>query len=566
LCRWAAVHRSGGQGKKIATRQSGKTTKKTTKPLRMNSDTILKDIRNHIARDELAQALQQLRQFLGNAPQLDGALRQELRALWGEIEPQARENPALKEELEGALSVLRSKNIVASASITAAGDVHIGDKHVVIQSVSDSTLTLYVDGQLRQVERKLDALMALLQKLQVNSVQTADKIINIGNINSANFEVIVGQSALNLSLPSELAHNLAAGDDRWVESLRQELMKQSGVSVRNRPTEVFKHYGWLIEAFLQKMGTPAGRERKPRRLAFMAEAYQSTLRYLCSIQVSQVFQQSPPSPNPAIAEFIALDPQAHSHYDYLNLLLVSTGWIGRGDAFVPEIHDFVQELQDPRTDLHGAALFLEKHRRELLAGKAPQGEALEPLLDEYLTALVFWLRKLAFLSQYRMVSIKEIRLSYRLGTAKYFVHLYGELHGMYDETISDGEDYSEQAIEDVCTYNQSVLLFRGPSMDYCFQYINVPSSYISLSPLIVDQSVYSNKATQTPEIFYFTGLDSARRQYCFAEYRNELDGQGKPVRSNKQLSVKAQNMKYSLLDELYGQLQKVFQPFKSPAR
>jgi hypothetical protein len=65
-----------------------------------------------------------------------------------------------------------------------------------------------------------------------------------------------------------------------VQSLRQELLKQ-GVPVGAKPWAIFQHYGWLIEAFLQKMGTQAGQERSLRRLAFMAEAYQSTLRYLC---------------------------------------------------------------------------------------------------------------------------------------------------------------------------------------------------------------------------------------------------------------------------------------------
>ncbi len=43
---------------------------------------------------------------------------------------------------------------------------------------------------------------------------------------------------------------------------------------------------------------------------------------------------------------------------------------------------------------------------------------LRSLLDEYLTALVYWLRKISFLAKYRLVSVKEINLNYRLGTVK----------------------------------------------------------------------------------------------------------------------------------------------------
>jgi hypothetical protein len=441
-----------------------------------------------------------------------------------------------------------------------------GSNNIVIQGVTGSTITVSVDGQLCEVERKLDALMTLLTDRQEHSIQSADKIYNIGAITHANFEMIVGQSAPKPSLPEELAQNLIADNNLWVQSLRQELLKQPGVSVGSKPFSVFQHYGWLIEAFLQKMSTAAGKERSLRRLAFMAEAYQGALRYLCYIQVSQIFHQGQKEPSPAISAFINLKADEHICFDYLNLLLLSTGMKPRDQAFMPEIHGFVQELTDPHTDLYGAVLFLEKHRRELLAGKTPHGAALETLLDEYLTALVFWLRKLAFLAQYRLVSIKDINLHYRLGTAKNFVHLYGELHGMYGEAVSEGEDYDAHALEDVFTYNQSVLLFRGANMADCFEQIHKPDSHISLSPLVVDQSVFSDRAKQTPEIFYFTGLNGGGRMYQFAQYNNELEYEGQSIPSNQHLAIMAQNNLQPRLDELYAQLVKIFQPFKSPAR
>jgi hypothetical protein len=442
-----------------------------------------------------------------------------------------------------------------------------GNQNIVIQGVTGSTITVSVDGHLQEVERKLDAVLALLKSKQVCSIQAADKIYNIGSITQANFEMIVGQSAPKPALPADLAQNLIAEDNLWVQSLRQELLKQPGVSVSNNNSEVFQHYGWLIEAFLYKIGTAAGRERTQRRLAFMVEAYQGALRYLCYIQVSQIFHRDQEVPSSAISEFINLKADEHLRFDYLNLLLLSTDMTPRDQAFMPEIHDFVKELTDPRTDLYGAALFLEKHRRELLDGKAPQGADLEILLDEYLTALVFWLRKLAFLAQYRLVSIKDINLHYRLGTAKNFVHLYGELHGMYGEAISEGEDYSAQSsLQDVFTYNQSVLLFRGANMADCFEHIHQLGNHISLSPLVIDQSVFSEKATQTPEIYYFSGLNNGGRHYYFAQYKNELEYEGQPIPSNKHLAIRVQNNQQPRLDELYAQLEELFKPFKSSAR
>jgi len=437
--------------------------------------------------------------------------------------------------------------------------------NLVIQGVTKDTIQVTVNGETLEILRKLDALQALLEKQQAQSFQTADKIYNIGAITNANFDFILGQSKHDKVLPADLAQNLVTDENRWVQSLRQELLKQ-GVTVGAKPWAIFQHYGWLIEAFLQKMGTAAGQERNPRRLSFMAEAYQSTLRYLCYIQASQVFQRGEHTHNPIIAGFIQMDATSQPRYDYLNLLLLSTDLLPKEQAFMPEINDFVEELTDTGSDLYGTALFLEKHRNLLLENTLPEGEAMEQLLDEYLTGLVYWLRKLAFLAKYRLVSIKDISLNYRLGTAKNFVHLYGELHGMYAEAMSEGEDYSAHSIEGVFTYNQSVLLFKGSNMSNCLDNINDSASYISLSPLVVDQSVFAEKTTQTPEIYYYTGQGSGGRQYLFAQYKNELVFGGRSIPSNKELPVKAQNMSQPRLDELFEQLEQVFKPFKTPTR
>jgi hypothetical protein len=538
-------------------------------------------IRELIARDELKTALTQLRLLLENSPKLDEVILQSARfsdirrqirlglvsdkeanltqnqirtgllELLREIETQGA-TPTLQKEIEQAITIVNSAQVQ-------------GNNNIIIQGATDSTITVNVNGETQEIHRRLDDLQALLEKLQVNTIQTADKIYNIGSITNANFEYIVGQSKQDRTLPEDLAQNLVTDENIWVKSLQQELLKQ-GVSVGNKPWAIFQHYGWLIEAFLQKMGTEAGRERSLRRLAFMAEAYQGTLRYLCYIQLSQIFHRRSANGNPTIAGFIRMDADKQPRYDYLNLLLLTTELLPRGQSFMPELHDFTAELTDTHSDLHGTALFLEKYRSALLDGRAPDGEALDHLLDEYLTGLVYWLRRLAFLAKYRLVSIKDISLNYRLGTEKNFVHLYGELHGMYAEAMSDGEDYSAHSIEGVFTFNQSVLLFRGSNMADCLDRIHKPDTYISLSPLVVDQSVFADKATQTPEIYYYIGQDKSGRQYLFAQYKNELEYEGRPIPSNKRMIVKAQNIQMPRLDELFGQLEQVFQPFKTAAR
>ena len=153
-----------------------------------NTQTFFAQLRDLIARDELPSALEQLRTLLNNSPQLDEVLLQsgrfqdvrkqirlgmvsnaeadltqnQIRAglleLLREIEhsaglseeltssqPHAKE---ISEEMEHAISIVNSKNMVIGSTISAGGDVHIGDK----------TIT-----------------------------QNADKIYNIDKIDNANF-------------------------------------------------------------------------------------------------------------------------------------------------------------------------------------------------------------------------------------------------------------------------------------------------------------------------------------------------------------------------------------------
>ena len=249
-------------------------------------------------------------------------------------------------------------------------------------------------------------------------------------------------------------------------------------------------------------------------------------------------------------------------FDYTSLLLTVTDALGQ-NGFIKEIDKFVEELTDTESDLYGTVLYLDDHRRRLMANSIPEDDSIPGLLDDYLTALVFWLRKVSFLARYRLISIKEINLNYRLGTAKNFVHLYGELHGLYSEGGSSDEDYNTKSIENSFTYNKSILLFRGNDVSSGMDKIQDMKEYLSLSPLVIDQSVYAGKPTQTPEIFYYSGYEKAKRQYNYSKYKNELafGGRGDIV-SNKYLKVLSQNNNQPRLDELFEQLEELFKPLK----
>jgi hypothetical protein len=439
-----------------------------------------------------------------------------------------------------------------------------GHQNIVIQNVTNSQITVSVGGELKEIKNQLDELKKFIVGLAtpITNLQVADNQYQIDGINEANFGYIMGQAGGEAKLPNALQGDLA-DRDRWVESLRQELLGLN-IAVGNKRKEVIQHYGWMIEASLQKMLTEVGKANTLRRLSFMVEAYQSSLRYLCYIQLAQLAKGHALSPHPSLTTHLQMRERDYLTFDYANLLIVSTDLLTKTKQvpFVPEINVLVKELASPTTDLYQTSLFLATHRTRLLKESIAEDDQLPEFLDEYLTALVYWLRQLAFLAKYRLWSIKEINLNYRAGLAKKFVHTYGELHGIYDERHSlyreietEEEDYKQLILSDNYTFNHSVLLVPPEGITDA----TAPSA-LSLSPFLIDQSVFSDKPTQTPEAYYFTGYHKS--EYHFALYKNEILPESD---SNKSLKVKKQNNQQPKYNYLFEQLETVCRPLRNPA-
>ncbi len=446
-----------------------------------------------------------------------------------------------------------------------------GNQNIVIQEVSESSITINVDGESKEIRKELSELKELLKDYQSQMFEAAGKAFNIATVTEGNFDFVVDQSRTDKSLPEELRQDLITDRNRWIQSLKQELQKQR-VAVPNNPSEIINYYGWLIEVFLQKMLTPPGQAGDLRSLSFMTEAWFSSIRYLTLIRLAELIKHEDTSQAGLLNAYFQLNGNPfdgqlaeESNYDYLNLL-TSLAEVD-AEPFVAEIGRFLDLLLDTESDLYATSLFLETQRNRLIRQEIKEAE-LPELIPQYLTGLTYWLRKLAFLAKYRLVSIKDINLSYRLGSTKSFVHLYGELHGMYDQAFSDSEsgDYNTIIVDQYFTYNHSVLLFKGTHISSCLENIQDDSSYISLSPLLIDQSVFANKNTQTPEVFYYIGQSKRGRRFHFAQYKNELPLQGQTsLTSNKSLTVSVENTKQPKLNDLYEQMDAVLKPFKSAA-
>ncbi|MFK8009332.1 MAG: tetratricopeptide repeat protein [Saprospiraceae bacterium] len=123
----------------------------------MKKENHIKQLKDLIAKNDLATVLKHLQELLNDTPQLDDVLHQSgrfqairkqiqlgtvshenatltqnqirigLLELIDEIEIQQEQNPAIKEEWGNAISISNSKNTISNSTITAGGDVNTGD-------------------------------------------------------------------------------------------------------------------------------------------------------------------------------------------------------------------------------------------------------------------------------------------------------------------------------------------------------------------------------------------------------------------------------------------------------
>lgn len=410
----------------------------------------------------------------------------------------------------------------------------------------------------------------MLDDHQSTTFQAADKVYDISSIVEANFIFLLEKLNHDNKLPSNILKNLIKTnnlitDEIWennshrIKSLKNELLdKEVSISQSNKPMEIFKYYGWLIEEFLRKMITDEGEGKPVLLLSYIIEAFQSSLRYLSYIQLAQIITKPEHVKNNSVVDFFNRSEKGFKRFDFLNFLLTTKDLLYNQDNFVEDMQKFIIELFDKSSNLYQTALFLENHRCQLLNKKIVENKNLDILLDKCFTALIYWLEKIAFLAKYRLVSIKDIYLNYHFGAAKTFVHSFAELHNIYKMRFKKETDIKTKYIKNYFTFSNSILLFKGKNADTCLDNLD-EKNYISLSPLIIDKSVWAKVDKQKPDIYYYNGKNE--KEYVFANYSNELVCYNEvEPKSIKKLEITEEDKEDLNSKKLFKQLARILNP------
>ncbi|MBC7777965.1 MAG: hypothetical protein H7246_21200 [Phycisphaerae bacterium] len=380
-----------------------------------------------------------------------------------------------------------------------------GKQNIVIQRISDSTITLNVDGEVREIHNQLAELKALLQNKQAQTVQYADKIYNIEHIDEANFGFVTGKKAFNEYLTKALIEAIQADclpAQRFLEKVSAIEDWETQMRISDKAKEIIAYsFVGVIGIQLSKLmaiGKEDFSEAKQRK--YIEKCLHIAKRSLDLINFS-LLSRLWDAQNEQPRQFSKDQKTALAHHfdhpfepsldeQFRLLAVLHRIFSQKENALVfplPELENFGVALE--------ADSILSQVCRALKALNEKLDKAQYDLLDcfEAEKQLAELLAQFHFLVHYNMASMKHIGYRQIREEAPHYLHRYTAL-GIDSKANLDAEkiNYTPEP-----GHTDAVLLFRGE--DY--------RDSINLSPFVIDYNALTFE--QGAKICFFRSSDIA---------------------------------------------------------
>jgi len=425
-----------------------------------------------------------------------------------------------------------------------------GNNNIVIQGVTDSVITLNVNGEVREIHNQLAELKGLLQNMKVQNVQYADKIYNIEHINEANFGFVTGKKAFNESLTKQLIEAISTYSlpaRKFLEKVAAIPAWESQLRISEKAQEiiVYSFVGVIGIQFskLMAIGLEDFSEAKQRKyIEKCLQISKRSLDLVCFALLSQLWD--------ALKQQQFLIAETHKNLIVRRL----------DSAFEPSIDEqfrVLQALHELFSQKENALVF-PMPELELMAGSFLEGSALHQtcqhlqnlnekldrtqynLLDcfEAETQLAAFFQHFNFLVNYRMASIKHIGYRQLRNADPRFLHRYAAL-GIDSKANVDAEkiNYTPDAAQ-----TDAVLLYRG---DHYHE-------NISLFPFVIDYNALTFQHGSKICFYRAQDFTDGSLEYLFLEnsslIRIERKGILKPDTDFNELMMNNDNCKILNLD------------------
>ncbi|MFN7118298.1 MAG: hypothetical protein ACK4TA_15970 [Saprospiraceae bacterium] len=243
------------------------------------------------------------------------------------------------------------------------------------------------------------------------------------------------------------------------------------------------------------------------RLRQITTTYNTIIELTAYVMLSQLWNalfskalQIDAAQRQLLQQFFLLKYDERSTYDFFPLIKAIREIFDQNGVtyFVEELTDVSQTFNE-HSDFYNACMFLETLKRRFAQRfqfEKNEADQLCIVAEEKLTAVM---QQLGFLARYTMASVKDIDvLKYRHRATPLFRHkvveLVQRLGGLAEET---------QELEQFWD-NSSVLL----------QHKGEESSFLNLSPFIIDENAFVEKA-QESKLYFYHHYEKAADVFCF---------------------------------------------------
>ncbi len=283
---------------------------------------------------------------------------------------------------------------------------------------------------------------------------------------------------------------------------------EEDLDIRLLADQMVKNYPWPIGVELRRLFSGTMRSFDRRRLDQLNKTIERTLQFLSFIMVIELYEAAANGKIKLEASFIKEFQQR-----FITLSLNDCAWIIKtiGNLFAKsKLEYFVSEMKNlQREDFYAALDFSASDNTQIEVNHSNlEDEEVERLCIEYLDKLVIILTGMAFIVNYKLVTMKEIKVLKYKHKEVLFEHWMDLLNS------SDSDFRSKGEIFNTFSDSNSILLMKS---------LKEPGKFLNLSPLIIDtrSEVIDSKDKNNlqKDIFVYSKFIDNKIFYWGTEYK-----------------------------------------------
>ncbi len=430
-----------------------------------------------------------------------------------------------------------------------------GNQNIILQDITDSTITISINGETKELLNELAALKKMLQEWNAPNIQYAEKLYNIEQLTEANFGFLTGKKAFNEWLTKSLIEAIESDSAKAKQFLEKakEYPNWEGVeriSSRGKAIIAYSFVG-VIGIQLSKLmaiGKEELSENKQRKyISKCLDIARRALDLVGFVLLSRFWDLQKrkqvalsENENKMLVNFFrkSFPPSIMEQVRLLNTLLTiyaKQEW----DNPIPELDGFINQLQEG-TEFFETCKKLGTLNQQLDKEKYT-------LLDCYEAEkqLAIFLTHFHFLAAYEMASIKRIGYNEIRNTEPRYLHRYAAL-GIDNKANVDAEkvNYAPDT-----AYTNAVLFYKG---DHYKESIN-------LFPFVIDYNALTFEHGAKICFYCARAMAEDQLDFIFLEDNSvqkiEFTKTIKADTDFNELMMKEENQKRFNLDTVFLQFQ-----------